>query len=189
MENTNNQTPARSSEEQLKAKYGGKLYRVGITVPVDDESEKEFSYYFKRPTVPSYDRYIKTAAQGITKASKAFMLDAVIDEDAERLTKDMEENPGIAISIGNKADGDPRPDGYGKFEEALRERVAEVRESFVERGLLEIYRFVPPPLLETFDPETIDDVDEFLGWVAKARFMQELEEGIVTRAIVRAFPE
>jgi hypothetical protein len=49
-----------------------------------------------------YDRYIKTAAQGITKASKAFMLDAVIDEDAERLTKDMEENPGIAISIGNK---------------------------------------------------------------------------------------
>mgnify|MGYP000756214402 FL=1 len=102
MENTNNQTPARSSEEQLKAKYGGKLYRVGITVPVDDESEKEFSYYFKRPTVPSYDRYIKTAAQGITKASKAFMLDAVIDEDAERLTKDMEENPGIAITIGNK---------------------------------------------------------------------------------------
>ena len=90
------------TEEQLKAKYGGKLYRVGITVPVDDESEKEFSYYFKRPTVPSYDRYIKTAAQGITKASKAFMLDAVIDEDAERLTKDMEENPGIAISIGNK---------------------------------------------------------------------------------------
>ena len=89
MESTNNQTPARSSEEQLKAKYGGKLYRVGITVPVDDESEKEFSYYFKRPTVPSYDRYIKTAAQGI-------------DEDAERLTKDMEENPGIAISIGNK---------------------------------------------------------------------------------------
>ena len=38
---------------------------------------------------PSYDRYIKTAAQGITKASKAFMLDAVIDEDAERLTKDL----------------------------------------------------------------------------------------------------
>ena len=37
----------------------------------------------------------------------------------------------------------------------------------MERGLLEIYRFVPPPLLETFDPETIDDVDEFLGWVAR----------------------
>ena len=161
MENTNNQTPARSSEEQLKTKYGGKLYRVGITVPVDDESEKEFSYYFKRPTVPSYDRYIKTAAQGITKASKAFMLDAVIDEDAERLTKDMEENPGIAISIGNK-----------------------LTEILGLTGTANLKK-----LLETFDPETIDDVDEFLGWVAKARFMQELEEGIVTRAIVRAFPE
>ena len=72
-------------------------------MPIDDESEQEFSYFFKRPSVPSYDRYIKTASKvGITKASKAFMLDAVIDEDAERLTKDMEENPGIAISIGNK---------------------------------------------------------------------------------------
>jgi len=58
----------------------------------------------------------------------------------------------------------------------------------VERGLLEIYRFVPPPLLETFDPETTTTSTTF-GWVAKARFMQELEEGIVTRAIVRAFPE
>ena len=96
------QTPA-SEAETLKAKYGGKVYRVGMTVPVDDEETREFSYYFKRPSVPSYDRYIKTAAKvGMTKASKAFMLDAVIDEDAERLTKDMEENPGIAISIGNK---------------------------------------------------------------------------------------
>ena len=59
----------------------------------------------------------------------------------------------------------------------------------MERGLLGIYRIVPPPLFATFAPVTIDDGDEFLGWVAKARFMQELEEGIVTRAIVRAFPE
>ena len=103
MENTNNQTPARSSEEQLKTKYGGKLYRVGMTVPVDDENEMEYVYRFKRPSVPSYDRYIKSASQsGITKASKVFMLDAVIDEDRDKLTKDMEENPGIAISIGNK---------------------------------------------------------------------------------------
>lgn len=102
MENTNNQTPAAAARNSSRPSTAASSTGVGITVPVDDESEKEFSYYFKRPTVPSYDRYIKTAAQGITKASKAFMLDAVIDEDAERLTKDMEENPGIAISIGNK---------------------------------------------------------------------------------------
>ena len=92
----------KTMEEELKCKYEGKLYQVGITIPIDDDHEKEYSYRFKRPSVPSYDRYVKTAAQGITKASKAFMLDAVIDEDRERLTKDMEENPGIAITIGNK---------------------------------------------------------------------------------------
>lgn len=48
-----------------------------------------------------YDRYVKTAAKvGITKASKVFMLDAVVDEDKERLTADMEEYPGVSISIG-----------------------------------------------------------------------------------------
>lgn len=59
----------------------------------------------------------------------------------------------------------------------------------MERGLLEIYRYLPPPLLEGFDPETIDGLDEFLGWVAKARVAQELEEELIARAIVKAFPE
>lgn len=94
--------PATDAAQAMKDKYG-KVYKVGITVPVDDDESKEFSYYFKRPSVPSYDRYIKTASKlGITKASKAFMLDAVVDEDKERLTGDMEEYPGVAITIGNK---------------------------------------------------------------------------------------
>lgn len=59
----------------------------------------------------------------------------------------------------------------------------------MERGLLEIYRFLPPPLLEGFDPETISSMDEFLGYVAKARIVQELEEDIVARAITKVFPE
>lgn len=59
----------------------------------------------------------------------------------------------------------------------------------VERGLLEIYRFLPPPLLERFDPEAISDMDEFLGYVARARVIQELEEDIVARAIAKVFPE
>lgn len=64
-----------------------------------------------------------------------------------------------------------------------------MRESIVERGLIEIYRFLPPPLLEQFDPDTIDSFDEFIGWVAKARFAQELQQELITRAIVAAFPE
>lgn len=59
----------------------------------------------------------------------------------------------------------------------------------VERGLLEIYRFLPPPLLEKFDPEEISDVGELLDYVAKARVVQELEEDMVARAIAKVFPE
>ncbi len=59
----------------------------------------------------------------------------------------------------------------------------------VERGLLEIYRFLPPPLLEGFDPEKLDDFDRFLDYVAMARMVQELEEDIVARAIVKVFSE
>lgn len=94
--------PATDTAEAMRQKYG-KVYKVGITIPIDDEESKDFSYYFKRPSVPSYDRYIKTASKiGMTKASKTFMLDAVVDEDRERLAADMEEYPGVAITIGNK---------------------------------------------------------------------------------------
>ena len=39
MESKENIVTQASSDEQLKEKYGGKLYRVGMTVPVDDENE------------------------------------------------------------------------------------------------------------------------------------------------------
>lgn len=58
----------------------------------------------------------------------------------------------------------------------------------MDAALLEIHRFVPPSLLEGFDPEHMD-LDELLGWVAKARYVQELEEGILARAIARVFGE
>lgn len=58
----------------------------------------------------------------------------------------------------------------------------------VESGLLEIHRFLPPALLEDFDIEAID-LDEFLRYVAKARYIQEIEEGIVARAIAEVFSE
>lgn len=63
-----------------------------------------------------------------------------------------------------------------------------LRESMIEAGLLEIYRYVPPPLLEHFDPEAID-LDEFLDYLAKARYMQEVEQGIIARAVSEVFSE
>ncbi|MCD7947205.1 MAG: hypothetical protein LUG13_02750 [Oscillospiraceae bacterium] len=99
---TTENATAQDTDAQLKAKYG-KVYRIGVAVPVDDDSENEFAYRFKRPSVPSYDRYIKSMSKhGATKASKAFLLDSVVDEDKERLIADMEEYPGVAFSISNK---------------------------------------------------------------------------------------
>lgn len=81
--------------EAMKQKYG-KVYKVGVTIPIDDESEQEFGYHFKWPSVPSYDRYVKTAGKiGITKASKAFMLDCPV---------------GTAIQDGWLANGGRNPD-------------------------------------------------------------------------------
>jgi len=99
MENTKK---AEGTAEAMKQKYG-KVYKVGVTVPVDDENEKEIGYFFKRPSIPVYDRFVKTMSKiGISKASKTFILDSVVDEDRDRLISDMEEYPGISITIGNK---------------------------------------------------------------------------------------
>nr|WP_325235039.1 hypothetical protein [uncultured Oscillibacter sp.] len=57
----------------------------------------------------------------------------------------------------------------------------------METGLLEIYRFLPPPLLEGFDPEEVRDIGEFLDYVAKARVVQEMEQNILARAISEVF--
>lgn len=96
-------TPAGGFQEtELKAKYG-KVYRVGVSIPVDDDATQEFSYFFKRPSISSYDRYIQSAAKtGVTKASRAFMLDNVVDEDRERMRADLDEYPAVGITIGNK---------------------------------------------------------------------------------------
>ena len=100
---SNTAAAAKAEAEQLKEKYNCKVYRVGITIPQDDSEEKEFAYYFKRPAIASYDRYLKSAAQqGIVKASKVFMLDCVTEESRDALIADMEEYPGIAVSVGNR---------------------------------------------------------------------------------------
>ena len=79
--------------EELKAKYG-KVYKVGVTIPVDDIDSLDMTYYFKKPSLPAYDRFVKTMNKvGASAASKRFLMDAVVDEDKE---------PGVAITVGNK---------------------------------------------------------------------------------------
>ena len=88
--------------EELKAKYGGKVYRVGATIDVDDETEKEVVYFFKRPSTGSYDRYVKTTSQGATKALKTFLFDNITEESRAAFEADLEEFPALALSIGEK---------------------------------------------------------------------------------------
>lgn len=91
--------------ESLKRKYSGtdeKIYTVTTTVQVDDDTEEEFSYLFRKPKSASYDRYVKTISNSVTKASKSFVFDNIIDEQRDELKKTVEEYPAITISLADK---------------------------------------------------------------------------------------
>ena len=91
--------------ESLKRKYSGtdeKVYTVTTTVQVDDDTEEEFSYLFRKPKPASYDRYVKTISNSVTKASKSFVFDNIIEEQRDELKKTVEEYPAITISLADK---------------------------------------------------------------------------------------
>lgn len=91
--------------ESLKRKYSGtdeKIYTVTTIVQVDDDTEEEFSYLFRKPKPASYDRYVKTISNSVTKASKSFVFDNIIDEQRDKLKKTVEEYPAITISLADK---------------------------------------------------------------------------------------
>lgn len=91
--------------ESLKTKYSGtdeKIYTVTTTVQVDDDTEEEFSYLFRKPKPASYDRYVKTISNSMTKASKSFVFDNIIEEQRDELKKTVEEYPAITISLADK---------------------------------------------------------------------------------------
>lgn len=91
--------------EALKKKYAAseeKVYTVVTTVQVDDETEDEFTFLFKKPKAASYDRYVKTMSNSVTKASKSFAFDNIIDEQRDMLKETVEEYPAITISLMSK---------------------------------------------------------------------------------------
>lgn len=91
--------------ESLKKKYSGtdeKIYTVTTTAQVDDDTEEEFTYLFRKPKPASYDRYVKTISNSVTKASKSFVFDNIIEEQRDGLKKTVEEYPAITISLADK---------------------------------------------------------------------------------------
>lgn len=182
-----NGAPGLDTTEAMKQKYG-KVYEVGISVPVDDENDQELNYRFKRPPRSRLRPLRQDHVEG-----RHLQGEQSLHSGLGRRRR-----PGAAH---RRYGGIPRhfhhdreqarraagPRQRRKFEEALKEKVAGIRESVTESALLEIYRYVPPPLLEHFDPETIDDFDVLLDYLAKARFIQQLEQDIVARAISEVF--
>lgn len=99
------ETGEKKKVDTLKEKYkeeGGKVYEVTTTVQVDDDTEEEFSYLFRKPKPASYDRYVKTISNSVTKASKSFVFDNIVEEQKGDLKKTMEEYPAITISLADK---------------------------------------------------------------------------------------
>lgn len=60
-----------------------------------------------------------------------------------------------------------------------------LRSNFVETGWLEIQRYVPAALLEGIDLEQLE-MEEFIQYLAKARYVAELEEITMANAIIKA---
>jgi hypothetical protein len=62
-----------------------------------------------------------------------------------------------------------------------------VKADFIQAATLEIHRFVPPALL----PDNIGELhfDEFLELFARARYLEEVEEDIMARAISKVFSD
>lgn len=87
--------------KEIKNKHG-KIYKITTELIEDDEHTREVEYIFKKPVTASYDRYIKNASKGATKALQAFLLDNVIPEQERDLADDIEEFPALTLGIGQK---------------------------------------------------------------------------------------
>lgn len=82
--------------------FGEKVYRVTVTVTDEDDAETDHTYLFTRPRTQSYDRYMQSMSKSITKASRVFTLDNVVEEQREELRADLEEYPAMAVNISGK---------------------------------------------------------------------------------------
>lgn len=88
--------------EEAKKKYG-ELYEIGTVVDEDDLSEGEqLTYYFRKPSVASFNRYLKTASKNMAASTTTFVLDNIVDEQREAFKEKCEKYPGLALGLGTK---------------------------------------------------------------------------------------
>lgn len=78
------------------------LYKVTVGFETAEDTRTEKEYQFTQPSVSSYDRYVKNLSKSPTKASRAFVIDNVVEEQKEKLLADLELYPAMAITISDK---------------------------------------------------------------------------------------
>lgn len=76
-----------------------KIYKLDIEI---EEIEVNFTYYFKKPNMTSFNRALKTASKKNYEAMRAFTLENIVDEQRTQFTEDLEDYPGLAMMAGNK---------------------------------------------------------------------------------------
>ena len=99
--NESNKEIIKNEVEQYKSKYG-KVYRINIEVEPDDCTTVSFEYFFVKPKVASFDRYVKEASKSSTRALKVFVLDNIVEEQTEKFMSDLEEYPALVLTVGEK---------------------------------------------------------------------------------------
>lgn len=91
-----------SNIEEVKRKYK-EAYEISAVVDEDDETEgRKLTYYFKKPSVASFNRYLKSAGKNMAAATTSFVLDNIVEEQLELFKKECEIYPGLALNFGQK---------------------------------------------------------------------------------------
>ncbi len=80
-----------------------KLYEIKAELtPCEDETSIELVFKFKKPSVSSFDRYIKNVSKNSMKAMKTFIQDNIIEEQQAELEENLDKYPALALGIGEK---------------------------------------------------------------------------------------
>lgn len=91
--------------DTIRSRYKEKgeiIYEVTSVITEDDDTEREVTFLFKKPTTASYDRYVKTASASSSRALKTFIQDNIVNEQEDELKDMLEEYPAFSIGVGEK---------------------------------------------------------------------------------------
>lgn len=90
------------SETGLKEKHG-KLYEIEVTVDEDDEKEgRKIRFLFKKPSVASFNRYVKGMSKDLVKSTDNFARDNIIEEQLEAFKQECDVYPALSLNMGQK---------------------------------------------------------------------------------------